>query len=358
MNRPASSADIPPAIRDPFVDPRVCMDGRKKSLEEILRGIKGFRLADSDESFRESNPDRNSPDIQIQLTTKKVPTASASEETDEKGIAAKERNAVPSAAENRPLSGLTRSSIIPSEIFHGVTMSSQHASQHASPHVLSAMKMATPGVRIPTARVSKSYEVPGLLHFPNENELTSVDIREFCSAEPLGNRSLEPIPGAYEHDPDYFEYHATQERFIQLESLHQELNRIGSTADESELLIHGSETPENAQVSTETEEGLASVSRHCEPPLDPVSDEQTEIIYAKDQQVIYVDGRDGFQYIDLSCFDLSQASFEANRIRICTSQQAFEIDYRNVTHVVFAQCQEIELAAFEGQRVPSQTTTR
>jgi hemolysin activation/secretion protein len=90
-----------------------------------------------------------------------------------------------------------------------------------------------------------------------------------------------------------------------------------------------------------------SVKSHPTEP-DATANEQDElagVIYAQDRQVIRVNGNDGYQYIDMTCFDIKQASFQGNRIHVRNGVQEFEIEYENITHVLFANGQQVELAS-------------
>jgi hypothetical protein len=69
---------------------------------------------------------------------------------------------------------------------------------------------------------------------------------------------------------------------------------------------------------------------------------------AKEGETVFVDGKAGYSHIDLSFFDLSAASFQANQITIkCDDGTHFQVDYRNVPFAVFAGGKEVELAANE-----------
>ncbi len=116
-----------------------------------------------------------------------------------------------------------------------------------------------------------------------------------------------PIRNAFEFDPDFFDYAAIETR---------DGNFSHNTFHQPAIVAAKSD-------------GTAS---------DP------GVFWAAANDVIFIDGRDGFGLIDVACFEISSASFEANRIRIRVSDDAeFQIEYRNVTHAIFADGVEVEL---------------
>jgi hypothetical protein len=214
---------------------------------------------------------------------------------------------------------------------------------------------------------------PGKLSLVLDCETPEIDIRDLTNEFSAEELNLEPIQGSFDHDPEYFEHFAIQDRIEKLEYIERELTEVLTThqvaesnSSETKFEAPALSAPEFSSENSASnwnspEFNLSEItpnqddSEQCEAALadkvvheiSPFADEMTEIIFAHDKQVIYVDGRDGFQYIDLSCFDISQASFEANLIRVRTPQQNFDIDYRNVTHAVFSGNQEVELGAFD-----------
>jgi hypothetical protein len=322
MNPYVTSQDSILFSHDPFVDPRVCVDGRKKSVEEILEGINGFRTTDSRPGRLESVREAQKPQVAIVIEGSRQTVNAPTEPEDSSRI----------------------------------------------------------------GRSLKPIKI-GRINFAAECETPEIDIRDLTAPSTADEPCLEPIRGSFEHDPEYFEFFAIHDRIEQLERLDYELTQVNSPtgqafetaaapcfANESIIDTHGihflnpcsENVPSNLWAMEPSgsadcdlhnpnlaELNEASKAAEVVQEIGQLADELTEIIYAQDKQVIYVDGRDGFQYIDLSCFQLSQASFEANRIRIHTAQHDFEIDYRNVAHAVFADNQEVQLAAFESNFSPA-----
>jgi len=107
---------------------------------------------------------------------------------------------------------------------------------------------------------------------------------------------------------------------------------------------------------TETGEDSVSQSNHSvEANGHPTADTAEDCFLAQDGDTIYIDGNDGFGFIDLTNFDRAQASFQANQILLeCEDGTHFLIDYRNIPIAVFAGGEEIELSANEIVS-PSQT---
>lgn len=148
----------------------------------------------------------------------------------------------------------------------------------------------------------------------SEDHQPEFDVHLFAEeAEPVSELPIpEPIRSGFEVDQDYFDYAAIEQR----------IDAAAKFEADGPAVIQ----PTNVK--------LREVS--------------SDIFWAQPDQVIYIDGMDGYGFIDLACFDLAAASFEANQIRVQLSDSShFRIDYRNVTHAVFAQGVEIELSANE-----------
>lgn len=103
------------------------------------------------------------------------------------------------------------------------------------------------------------------------------------------------------------------------------------------------------------EDGLQVIEKclETEQPLKPNLEtsarsqkfDHTKVFWAAPNQVILVRRQDGYESIDLSCFELSQASFQGNRIVVQVNQnQQFEIEYVGVPLAVFANGETIRLA--------------
>ncbi len=166
-----------------------------------------------------------------------------------------------------------------------------------------------------------------LLESLGDLERLMIAFSDPSEVEPVPEARPEPIQGSFDCDPDYFDLHSSRQcanQPLAMPSLDAQRPTCGP------------------------------------PPSSAIADEisasdQIGVIWAKENELIHVDGKDGYEYIDLTCFDLLQASFEANRIRIRTQSHHFEVEYRNVSYAVFAGGQQVELAAFEMGFVPLPT---
>ena len=74
------------------------------------------------------------------------------------------------------------------------------------------------------------------------------------------------------------------------------------------------------------------------------STEKDELFLAGEGDVIKIDGNDGYDFIDLACFNRTAAVISAGRIVVTEeSGSKFEVQYQNVSHVEFADGVRIEL---------------
>lgn len=323
MNSNTPSPDFS-TTPDPFVDPRVCELGAKKSVEEILLGINGFRPVNP---APENGSACCSTDRDARESLPLIVINSASDS---------------SKAPTKDSSSL-RPSLRPKQ---RITL---------IPHGKPTLSYKSRSKKLSLNRSLQPVKAAKLINIL-DCETPEIDIRDLVIQIPVEERNLEPIRGSFDHDPEYFEHFAIQDRMEQTERFDRPLTQICTVSNAiSDLPPAEATLPKSSNArpldlipaQTESAQRETAVEADVLREIGQMSDEMTEIIFAQDKQIIYVDGRDGFQYIDLSSFHLSQASFEANLIRIHTPQQDFEIDYRNVTHVVFAGNHEVELAAFE-----------
>ena len=135
------------------------------------------------------------------------------------------------------------------------------------------------------------------------------DVRMFENPEivPALMAAPAPIRNAFEFDPDFFDYAAIETR----------------DGDFSHSSFHPP-----AIVDAKSDGAGATPG----------------VFWAAADDVIFIDGQDGFGHLDMACFEISTASFEANRIRIRGSDGTeFQIEYRNITQAIFANGVEVEL---------------
>jgi len=72
--------------------------------------------------------------------------------------------------------------------------------------------------------------------------------------------------------------------------------------------------------------------------------EKDEVFLARTGDVIEVNGEDGFDRIDLACFDINCATISSNKIRIDDEQTgSFEIHFKGVDYAIFANGVKIRL---------------
>ena len=75
----------------------------------------------------------------------------------------------------------------------------------------------------------------------------------------------------------------------------------------------------------------------------PQVDSQSETESELESQVIQVDGRDGYDFIDLKAFDVKDAMFSPGKIFLNTEKASFRIEYQNLDLAVFAGDFQVQL---------------
>lgn len=162
-----------------------------------------------------------------------------------------------------------------------------------------------------------SKEICGL----NEVEIVSQmsTLIALDSVEERGSNNLQlpvptPIRGAFNCDPDLYDQCSLEERCqTNLQTIEELTASQGSTS-----------------ASEESDRWSKNIG--------------SKVFWAAPNQVIQIDAQDGYEFIDLSCFQLSQASFQGNRIVVqVDSNHQFEIEYINVSYAVFANGEKIQL---------------
>ena len=96
---------------------------------------------------------------------------------------------------------------------------------------------------------------------------------------------------------------------------------------------------------------LASQPSQTEQTTSEIEEKNSEDIFEKDEvflartgDIIQVKGEDGFDRIDLACYDINCASISANSIRIDDEQNgSFEIHFVDVAYAIFANGVKIQL---------------
>ena len=163
------------------------------------------------------------------------------------------------------------------------------------------------GTTASKAKISNSSR-PALPIVNPESGEPIYDVRDFSSS---ATRVIEPIPGAFEVEPDLFDF---------------------QTIDELATL----EQPSNAAITDRPHAGqLDSFAATVE---------AQQLFMAGSGDMIEIDGNDGFDYIDLACFDVNLATFFDDVIVIDDQQGwSIQIHYTNVKHALFADDLEVDL---------------
>ncbi len=137
---------------------------------------------------------------------------------------------------------------------------------------------------------------------------TMFDVRDF---EDLAHVSIEPIPCAFEVDRDLFDFHTVED------------------------------LPTEAKPTFLSPASLEQDGNH-ELYINPVDDGQ--VFIAGEGDVIEVNGADGFDHIDLACFDVSCADFSDQVIKVANEHgKCFEVHYQDIDYALFADGVEVRL---------------
>ncbi|MFK7768485.1 MAG: hypothetical protein AB8B55_14785 [Mariniblastus sp.] len=153
--------------------------------------------------------------------------------------------------------------------------------------------------------------VPAEMH-PTGEAIFSV--QDFTEAK---KGKLEPIPRAFEVDPDLFDVKTAEQ-----------------IAEANPKIPYGDADPYSM---IEPEDQPSDHS--AKPTFD-----NSQLFVADIGDVIQVDGNEGFDFIDLACFKLQDAEFFPNRILIATDDgENFEIRHVNIDRAVFADDIEVDL---------------
>lgn len=101
---------------------------------------------------------------------------------------------------------------------------------------------------------------------------------------------------------------------------------------------------ESQTIQTPSTEPQSAVKSHIENCKEEDIFEKDEVFLARTGDVIKVSGNDGFDRIDLACYDINCASISSNKIRIDDEQTgSFEIHFTDVAHAIFANGVKIRL---------------
>jgi hypothetical protein len=315
-----------PFASDPFASPEIPGLGLPRPVVEIVQSLGGYRPPET--------PNRN-----------QAPTSAPKAETPQKE---KPKNWLTLSSPRfrvTPL-GHVRLSLGSTPCTARVALDNPSTGKPSAAEMRSATQQPDPKADPETDPRDWSTHVPedkSSRYLASAVELNEppIDIRQFAIPASTTDQTItgpEPIRGAFQLDADFFEHHPTQRYITHLEELDREISELIAGRETS--VLPDSDKPEDANSEKDFfQQASSESSEKTNQDLDEVG-----VVYAQDRQVIFVDGQEGYEYIDLSCIDIGQASFQANRIHVRNGVQEFEIDYRNVSHVLFANGQEVELA--------------
>lgn len=158
--------------------------------------------------------------------------------------------------------------------------------------------------------------------------LSETELEKYRSQNPL------PIQATYEVASDFFDLHTLDDR----------LDWVAKQADQLAAIVAIPASQLNSVENSQTSLQTTNVRQTNERIEVDESDGKMFWVSANGQ-VIEIDGRDGFDYIDLAYFDLSQASFEGDCIKLqLPDHGTFQVQYRNIAYAIFADYQRVDLA--------------
>lgn len=138
------------------------------------------------------------------------------------------------------------------------------------------------------------------------------DVRDFSDS---ADGVIEPIPGSFEVEPDLFEFTT--------------MDQLNTT----DISRRSANEPEQSDHASQVQPG---------PPTE------SQVFVTGSGDIIHVNGADGFDHIDLACYDVRLATFGDHVIKVDDGQgTSFEIHYRDVAYALFAEGVEVRLDSGE-----------
>lgn len=272
-----------------------------KTIDEILQKLQG--LGTEVDSVESSDPDRE----KVQIENRVMPQASpdANDATAHR----------PPALETPEPKISEQPTTVPN-----VEVLSAPAADSANP---ACVPLSNPSAQVLAPQAS-SNAVPIVEASENDGFREAVfDVRDFSDSS---NGVITPIPGTHEVDPDYFEFNVVEKK-----------PDSGASNPRKEPLTSSASMPMPAQLDPQT----SLIPDHYS-TKQAESDDQ--LFVANDGDVITINGDDGFGYIDLACFDVSQATFENQVIKIDAGDGTFfEIRHRSIPYALFNDGVEVDL---------------
>lgn len=151
-----------------------------------------------------------------------------------------------------------------------------------------------------------------------------ISVREFADA---AAGVVEPIPNAFEVEPDYFDYAELESGAHVRAEVKTEPIEEGQFTGESELTNRVTINAPHEVTTVATSTG-------------------DQLFFADSGDIISIDGNDGYDRIDLACFDIQNAAFSEGVIEIKTDEETiFTIHHANVRFAIFAEGIEVDLSA-------------
>ena len=90
--------------------------------------------------------------------------------------------------------------------------------------------------------------------------------------------------------------------------------------------------------------GAAGAGDGLESPVEQTATQSDDTFFADGGDVIRIDGNDGFDFIDLTCFERNSAEVKPDRIVVQDQENpAFEVHYKNVDYALFAYGVKVDL---------------
>ena len=162
-----------------------------------------------------------------------------------------------------------------------------------------------------TAFQTESLTPPTVLAIVNQETGEEIfDVHDFSVS---ADRIVEPIPNAFEVEPDLFDF-----------KTFDEIVDVDNSAPRTDDPLTTDANPEAQASST---------------PDD-------QIFVAGTGDVIQINGNDGFDHIDLACFDVRWATFSDHVIHLDDQQgTTFEVHYQDIAYALFADGVEVSLDA-------------
>ncbi|MEL7500310.1 MAG: hypothetical protein AAFN77_22125 [Planctomycetota bacterium] len=179
-----------------------------------------------------------------------------------------------------------------------------------------------------------------LAHDPDSNE-PLYDVRDFADVDGTPN----PIAGSFVVAPDTFD-HWTSESIALPETDLPKPIQPAEPNDSPSVTDHSTSSVD--EPATESDIQAHANSASTTPPLNATTDATTheQVFLAENDETIQLSGNDGFDVIDLKCFDVSCATFSPNLILVDDGQGTrIRIEHVGIELAIFANDFEVDLTS-------------